>query len=209
MLSVAFKVALLFVTGGVMKKIISVVLVVLGFSTHVFSQFTLEQPTFGGSACLPGTASIAYLDGHISVLFDQLTSETTGQFFKKNCAIRFPVLVSEGYQISQDLVQATGFAGISAGRSGQVEVKLLTTGSAQPSTVVVQKFSGLTMQNFNLKTQLNSDGKSKWSPCSQRHTYLMTELTSTITQRPANAPTGENFLFFDELRLQIQARRCQ
>lgn len=194
---------------GVMKKIIIVVWIVLGFSPAAVSQFSLGQPTYGGSACLSGSASIAFLDGNISVLFDQLTSESAGQIFKKNCAIRFPILVSEGYQIRQDLIHATGFAGISTGRSAQVEVKFLTTGSTQSHPVVAQKFSGPTSQNFSLKNQLITDGNNTWSPCGQRNINLTTEVGLTITRRPVGAPSEDNFLHLDELRLYLQVRRCR
>ena len=192
-----------------MKKIITVVLVIFGLSPAALSQFSLGQPAYGGSACLSGTASIAYLDGNISILFDQLSAESAGQSFKKNCIIRFPVSVSDGYQIRQELVHATGFAGISAGRSGHVDVKLLTTGSTQSIPVVAQKFLGPTVQNFKLQNQLIADGKTSWSPCGQRNIHLTTEVTSTITRRPASAPVEDNYLSLDELRLQIQARRCK
>lgn len=196
-----------------MKKIIVTALVILGFTPAALSQFTLQQPTYGGSACLSGTASIAFLDGSISIFFDSHVFPVASKQIKKNCVVRFPVLVSNGFQVRQELIHARGFAGISAGKAGQVDLKLLVTGSHQSTPAIMQKFGGPIWQEFNLKGGLITDGKIAWSPCGQSQIFVTSEITSTITRQNGltmvETVAEDNFLYLEELRLEIQARRCK
>ena len=188
-----------------MKKIFIVVLIVFGINLSAFSQFRLQQPVYGGSACPPGSTSIDISDELIKVLFDQFRSEPVGKVLKAKCIIRFQAAVNPGYQIRQVLSKAKGFSHLPAGRNGKIELKIFSSTTVNSPLKVTKNFTAPTSQEFELAIELIANDQA-WSACGASSLFLITEISSELTSATMAA---ESMISLDELDFQIQWRHCK
>ena len=163
------------------------------------AQISLGQPAYGGSGCPAGTASATLTpDGSVlSVLFDQFSAEagnTTGRRIdRKNCSLRIPVNVANGYQVALIAFDYRGFAAVPYG--GQAILDASYSYIGQPYPVRFSKtFGGGTNNNYSVKNELISTTLT-WSPCGKQ---VMLE-ASVSARAIANSSMQQTMLAVDSV----------
>lgn len=189
-----------------MNKMLIVVLIVLGINPSAFSQFKIQQPAYGGSACPEGTASVVFLDGTIKILLDQLVEESEGKFLKAQCVIRIPVRVDAGYQVRQVFESASGFANLPADRKAKLDLKQFVGNTV--SQKLTKLISGPVSQDFDLSNELLAE-QPEWSPCGTADINLTTEINAELAAAKVDPQTDASLIAIDHLDLQIEWRACQ
>lgn len=196
----------------VMKSLI--VLAAMVLATAAEAQISLGQPAYGGTGCPAGSASATLTeDGSVlSVLFDQFTVEagnTTGRRIdRKNCSLRIPVNVGQGYQVALLAFDYRGFAAIPYGGQAVFDASYAYIG--QPRPVRFSKsFSGGMNSNYSVKNDLISTTVT-WSPCGRQ---VMLEASASM-RVIANSSMQQTLATVDSvdvtagLLYKVQWRRC-
>ncbi len=195
-----------------MKSLVVLAAMVLG--TAAQAQVSLGQPIYGGTGCPAGSASASLTpDGSVlSVLFDQFTVEagnTTGRRIdRKNCSLRIPVNVGQGYQVALLAFDYRGFAAIPWGGQAVLDASYAYIG--QPSPVRFSKtFGGGTNQNYSVTNDLVSTTLT-YSPCGRQ-----VMLEANVSMRAmANSAMQQTMASVDSvdvtagLLYKVQWRRC-
>ncbi|MFM6928861.1 MAG: DUF4360 domain-containing protein [Bdellovibrio sp.] len=134
------------------------------------AQLQLGQPSYGGTGCPAGSASVTLSpdSSAISMLFDSYVTEagnTTGRRVdRKSCNITVPVSVPNGYSVAVFQVDYRGFNLIPRGASNRFDVEYFWAGSQGPR--VSRMFTGPQNDNFNITDNLVAQ-TLVWSPCGQ------------------------------------------
>lgn len=198
---------------NVFKSMVVVSAILMG-SLAAEAQISLGQPAYGGTGCPAGSASATLTpDGSIlSVLFDQLFAEagnTTGRRIdRKNCSLRIPVNVANGYQVALLAFDYRGFAAVPNGGTAVLDASYAYIG--QPYPVRFSKtFRGGYNSNYSVKNELISTTLT-WSPCGRQ---IMLE--ANVSAR-ATAPSNmqQTMIAVDSVDVQagilysVQFRRC-
>ena len=137
-------------------------------------------------------------DGSVlSVLFDQFSAEagnTTGRRIdRKNCSLRIPVNVANGYQVALIAFDYRGFAAVPYG--GQAILDASYSYIGQPYPVRFSKtFGGGTNNNYSVKNELISTTLT-WSPCGKQ---VMLE-ASVSARAIANSSMQQTMLAVDSV----------
>lgn len=189
-----------------MNKMFIVVLIVLGINPSAFSQFKIQQPVYGGSACPEGTASVVFLNGTIKILLDQLVEESEGKLLKARCFIRIPVRVDAGYQVRQVFDEASGFANLPAGRKAKLELKQFVGNTV--SQKITKLISGPVSQDFDLSNDLLAE-QPAWSPCGAMYVDLTTEISVELAALNGKLQAGHSMVALDHLDFHVEWRSCQ
>lgn len=197
---------------NIMKSL--VVLAAMVLATAAEAQVSLGQPAYGGTGCPAGSASATLTpDGSVlSVLFDQFTVEagnTTGRRIdRKNCSLRIPVNVGQGYQVALLAFDYRGFAAIPFGAQAVFDASYSYIG--QPMPVRFSKtFGGGTNQNYSVQNDLISTTMT-WSPCGRQ---VMLEASASMRVM-SNSSMQQTIASIDSvdvtagLLYKVQWRRC-
>lgn len=152
------------------------------------AQISLGQPAYGGTGCPAGSASATLTsDGSVlSVLFDSFFAEagnTTGRRIdRKNCSLRIPVNVANGYQVALLAFDYRGFSAVPYGGSAVLDASYSYIGQPYPvrfSKSFRQGASG----NFSVTNELISQTFT-WSPCGKQ--VMLEASVSARTTAPSN-----------------------
>ncbi|MBC7457215.1 MAG: DUF4360 domain-containing protein [Bdellovibrionaceae bacterium] len=156
---------------NIFKSMVVVSAIVMG-SLAAQAQISLGQPAYGGTGCPAGSASATLTsDGSVlSVLFDQFAAEagnTTGRRIdRKNCSLRIPVNVANGYQVALLAFDYRGFAAVPNGGTAILDASYAYIG--QPFPVRFSKtFRGGFNSNYTVTNELISTTLT-WSPCGKQ-----------------------------------------
>lgn len=134
------------------------------------AQLKLGQPSYGGTGCPAGSASVTLSpdSSAISLLFDSYVTEagnTTGRRVdRKSCNITVPVAVPNGYSVAVFQVDYRGFNLIPRGAMNRFDVEYFWAGSQGPR--FSRMFTGPQNDNFSLTDNLIAQ-TLVWSPCGQ------------------------------------------
>jgi Domain of unknown function (DUF4360) len=153
-----------------MKFLAIVATLALGAAAQ--AQISLGHPAYGGTGCPAGSASATLTDDGsiLSVLFDQFVVEagnTNGRRIdRKNCSLRIPVNVGQGYQVALIAFDYRGFVAIPHGGQAVFDASYAYVG--QPVPVRFSKsFRGGINENYTVKNELISTTLT-WSPCGRQ-----------------------------------------
>jgi hypothetical protein len=196
----------------IQKTLLATAVVVSSLAAQ--AQISLGQPAYAGTGCPAGSASATLTDDGsiLSILFDSFTVEagkTTGRRIdRKNCALRIPVNVGQGYQVALLAFDYKGFAAIPYGASGQLNNSYNYIGG---NTLRFNKrFQQGAMGNYSSKDEMISTTLT-WSPCG-RQIMLATNTDINVV---ANSSMQQTMLSVDSIDVtagllyKIQWRRCQ
>jgi hypothetical protein len=191
-----------------------VVFTAMVLATAAEAQISLGQPAYGGTGCPAGSASATLTaDGSVlSVLFDQFTVEagnTTGRRIdRKNCSLRIPVNVGQGYQVALLAFDYRGYAAVPFGGQAVFDASYAYIG--QPKPVRFSKtFSGGTNSNYSVQNDLISTTVT-YSPCGRQ---VMLEANASMRVM-SNASMQQALASVDSvdvtagLLYKVQWRRC-
>jgi len=196
-----------------MKSLI--VLAAMVLATAAEAQVSLGQPAYGGTGCPAGSASATLTDDGsvLSILFDQFVVEagnTTGRRIdRKNCSLRIPVNVGQGYQVALIAFDYRGFVAVPWGGQAVFDASYAYIG--QPTPVRFSKtFGGGANQNYSVKNELIST-TTTWSPCGRQ---VMLEANASMRVM-SNSSMQQAMASIDSvdvtagLLYKVQWRRCQ
>lgn len=196
-----------------MKSLI--VLAAMVLATAAEAQVSLGQPAYGGTGCPAGSASATLTDDGsvLSILFDQFVVEagnTTGRRIdRKNCSLRIPVNVGQGYQVALLAFDYRGFVAVPWGGQAVFDASYAYIG--QPTPVRFSKsFGGGSNQNYSVKNELISTTVT-WSPCGRQ---VMLEANASMRVM-SNSSMQQAMASIDSvdvtagLLYKVQWRRCQ
>ena len=154
-----------------MSKYLIAAMTVFLFSAQGFADdIRLGNPSYGGSGCPAGSASISMgLDKRdISILFDQYMAVAGGgagvSLDRKSCNLAIPVHVPQGYSISVFEVDYRGFASVPRGGLGQFRVEYFFAGSegARANKTYVGPYE----RDFTISHELEAEAVV-WSKCGE------------------------------------------
>ena len=193
-------------------KSLVVISAIMTASIAAQAQISLGQPAYGGTGCPAGSASATLTDDGsiLSILFDQFVTEASAarRIDRKNCSLRIPVNVSNGYQVALIAFDYRGFAAIPYGASGVLDASYSYIGQRIPARFS-KTFRGGTNSNYSVTNELISTTVT-WSPCGRQ---VMLE-ASVSARATSNASGQQTMLTVDSvdvtagLLFQVQFRRC-
>ncbi|MGE0764773.1 MAG: DUF4360 domain-containing protein [Bdellovibrionales bacterium] len=198
-----------------MKKYLLATLAAALFSANVYADdIRLGEPSYGGSGCPAGTASVSmgFDQKSISVLFDQylaMAGAGTGlQLDRKSCNLAIPVHVPQGYSISVFEVDYRGYAAVPRGASGLFQVEYFFAGQRGPRAQ--RSFMGPYDRDFNINHGLAAEALV-WSNCGED---VILRVNSSIMAR-SNRQMDDVLMSIDSADVQsrlvyhVQWRRCR
>ncbi len=197
-----------------MKALLSIAVLALSLSAQ--AQIRLGVPTYGGTGCPGGSASVSLTDDQsiLSVLFDSFVAQAptamNANFDRKSCNLRIPVSVGPGYQVALIAFDYRGFAAIPNGGRGQFEARYAYVGQARPA-IFRKSFAAGRADNYSLKNELISTSID-WSPCSTGRDLMMTVdaniLAVTNSRMDATNVSIDSVDVSAGLLYSIRLRRC-
>lgn len=199
---------------NIFKSMVVVSAIVMG-SLAAEAQISLGQPAYGGTGCPAGSASATLTpDGSVlSVLFDQFFAEagnTTGRRIdRKNCSLRIPVNVANGYQVALLAFDYRGFAAVPNGGTAVLDASYAYIGQPYPVRFSKTFRSGYN-NNYSVTNELISTTLT-WSPCGKQ-----VMLEASVAAR-ATAPNNmqQTMLAVDSVDVQagilysVRFQRCK
>lgn len=111
-------------------------LLALGMSSaHAADGVRLGQPSYGGTGCPGGSASVSLSPdaSALSILFDSYVVEAGGRkrIDRKNCNIAIPIQVPQGYSYSVVALDYRGFLDLPSGARAQLSVDYFLAGNGR------------------------------------------------------------------------------
>lgn len=128
----------------------------------------LGEPSYGGSGCPDGTASISLSPDQqsLSILFDEYFVEAGGhtkrRMRRKSCNVSIPVHVPQGYSISLFQVDYRGFNAIPRGGMSRFNVEYFFAGRRGPR--MTRTFRGPVDDDYLISNDLIARALV-WSKC--------------------------------------------
>ena len=128
----------------------------------------LGVPSYGGSGCPAGSASVSLApdNSSVSILFDQYIVEAGGAtgrtLDRKSCNLAIPVSVPHGYSISLVQVDYRGYNALPMGARSQFNVEYFFAGARGPRKT--KNFFGPQSSDYMLTDSLIAEAVV-WSAC--------------------------------------------
>lgn len=181
-------------------------------ATASAASLRLGNPSYGGTGCPAGSASVSLSPDQqaISFLFDSYVVDAGfgRNFDRKNCNIAIPVQVPQGYSVSVFAIDYRGFAGIPRGGRAQLSVNYFLAGGGsgvRTSKTWVGPFNSDYLKTDNL--QLNA---IVWSGCGastilRANTTMLVQSNSAGDQAMATVDSAD---VQAGLVYHLQWRRC-
>jgi len=132
------------------------------------AQLRLGQPSYGGTGCPAGTASVNVAPGDeaISILFDQFVAEagntTARRIDRKACNVSIPVAVPQGYSVAIFSVDYRGFVAVPRGGNIRLDSEYFWAGSRGPR--ISRAWNGPANDNYTVTDNLMATSLV-WAPC--------------------------------------------
>ena len=154
-----------------MKKLIALaaVLATVAFPSFAFADsIRLDTPSYGGTGCPDGSASVSLSDDQksLSILFDNFVAEAGGSTNKamdrKVCNVAIPVHVPNGISVSILAIDYRGFYDVPKNGKATFGVEYFFAGVRGPS--FTKNFSGPASSDYTVTNKLGVNALV-WSAC--------------------------------------------
>ncbi|MBY0555091.1 DUF4360 domain-containing protein [bacterium] len=194
-----------------MKK--ALVLVSLLISVKVLAQLVpggslssavqLGQIGYGGTGCTPASTSVSAEGDLVVALLDGFVVEgkRDALFDRKNCNLRIPLSIAQGYQVIVRGVELQGSysAGISDVLTLDHGVSIVGAVRVKPTSLKLRGSNSL-----QTRTSLNS---KEWavSKCGATSAMLAVSMTGLLRQTQTDM---NSYLSLESAQLRIEVRRC-
>lgn len=195
-------------------KALLVLSAIIAASAVANAGISLGEPSYGGSGCPAGSASITVTpDGQtMSVLFDSFAAEagnTTGRRIdRKSCNLRVPVRVPNGYSVALIGVDYRGFNAIPGnGAYSEFRAEYFYAGSRGP--VFQKRFQGPQADSFQITNNLIATNLI-WSACSKEVIFSVNAAATAMS----NSRMDQTMMIVDSADISagilyhFQFRRC-
>ncbi|MEP7239794.1 MAG: DUF4360 domain-containing protein [Devosia sp.] len=154
-----------------MKRFLAIAALLLSgaFATAVQADdIALGTPTYGGTGCTDGTASVSLADDakSLTILFSDFVAEAGGStnksFDRKICNVAIPVHVPQGISVSVLAIDYRGYNNIPTGASTQFNVEYFFAGVRGPT--FTKNFTGPIDDQYLVHNDLQANAVV-WSKC--------------------------------------------
>ena len=179
------------------------------------SGIKLGDPSYGGTGCPAGTASVTLSPSQdaLSILFDQFVAEAGGIYGRrvdrKSCNLSIPVQIPQGYSVAVIQTDYRGFNLVPAmGAMNKIESEYFWAGIRGPK--YSQIYRGPINDNFTLSNGILAESLV-WTPCGATITLRVN--TNIMTQ--TNARNDQSMMTVDSaditsgLIYHLQWRQCR
>jgi hypothetical protein len=190
----------------------TIALFLLSFGHAQAQDIKLGTPSYGGTGCPAGSASVSLSPDRqsISMLFDQYVVEAGGQrtIDRKNCNIAIPVKVPQGYSVSVIAIDYRGFVSLPRGSRAQLSVDYFLAGQGR-GVRTSKSFMGPTSDEY-LKTDRLGLEAIVWTGCGastilRANTSMLAQTNSRREQALATVDSAD---VNAGIIYQLQWRRC-
>ncbi len=182
-------------------------------SLSMASNLKLGLPSYGGTGCPAGTASVTVSPSEdaVSILFDQYVAEAGGatgkRIDRKGCNLTIPVQVPQGFSVAVFQVDYRGFNAVPSGGYNRFDAEYFWAGSRGPR--ISRVFSGPTNDNYTLTNQLQAT-TLVWTRCGESvnlrvNTSMMAQSNSRMDESMGTVDSAD---ISSGLIYHIQWRRC-
>jgi hypothetical protein len=177
------------------------------------NQIRLGTPSYGGSGCPAGSASVSVSPDQsaVSVLFDQFITEagsTTGRRIdRKSCNMSIPVQVPQGYSVAVFQVDYRGYNAVPSGAQNRFESEYFWAGARGPR--IVRQFLGPINDSYTLTDNLVAQ-TLVWTPCGASVNLRVNASMMSMSNSRMNQTIGtvDSADISSGLIYHIQWRRC-
>jgi len=195
-----------------MKKIVTILAVFVA-QVALAQGIQLGHPSYGGSGCPSGSASITVSPANdaITILFDQFIAEagnaTGRRTDRKSCNLTIPVSVPNGYSVAIFQVDYRGYNLIPRGGMNRFDAEYFWAGAQGPR--ISRTFFGPLNDNFSVRDELLARNLV-WTPCGvsvnlRVNASMMTQTNSNFAQSMGVVDSAD---VSAGLVYHIQYRRC-
>ncbi|MEY4615847.1 MAG: hypothetical protein RJB66_807 [Pseudomonadota bacterium] len=185
----------------------------ISLSAHA-SQLRLGAPSYGGTGCPAGSASVNVSpdDSAVSILFDSYVTEagytTNRSVDRKACNITIPVQVPQGYSVSVFQVDYRGFNAVPRGASTRFDAEYFWAGSRGPR--LSKTFLGPINDNYSLTDMIRAN-TLVWAPCGASvnlrvNTSMMAKTNANFEQTMGTVDSAD---ITSGLIYRLQWKRCR
>ena len=207
-----------------MKKLLSAFLTV-GFYASMTATQSLAQPAdpirmgnpiVNGTGC-PDSSTVSALvspdQTSLSILFNNYVVDAGAQaqgrarLGRKNCNIRIPLFVPQGYQVSIFKIDYRGFVDLPYGASAEFSSEYFF--GTSPGVKATKNFSGRQSGDFMFSNQIGVES-IVWSPCGASTNLAMgTSLKVKVqNSRDEAQATLDSIDVSSAIQYQLQWKRC-
>jgi Domain of unknown function (DUF4360) len=193
--------------------------ILLSFLALCFSEYAhadglvLGQPSYGGTGCPGGTASVTLSPDQtaISFLFDQYVVEAGAAkaFDRKNCNLAIPVHVPQGFSVAIFQIDYRGFVALPLGARANLNVNYFLAGQGAGVTSS-KSFVGEESQDYVTSDQLGV-ASLVWTACGADTILRANTSMSVFTnqQRDDAMATVDSADLRSGLIYHLQWKRCR
>lgn len=141
-------------------------IVAISLPAHAQSGLSLGKPSYGGTGCPAGTASVVLSRDKksLSLRFDRYEVEAGGArtFDRKSCNLAIPLRVPSGLSVAVVAAEYRGFNRLPAGAEAQFRAEYFFAGGRGP--VKSRAFNGPLQGRFSFGDQVTARS-AVWSAC--------------------------------------------
>lgn len=186
-----------------MKNLIMLTILFLGLSASAQLQF--RKMVYGGTGCPAGSLSELLAFENKGKIWLDLNLETHGQqslITKKNCIIRIPVTLAEGYQLGIRMGGLLGFIAQDTKPRTTLTTRTGFLGVAKPHSFT-KAWNSQSVENFKIEAFLLD---YTWSDCSVRSTAINLDTTVTVSRPDLSQNVVASL---SELNFEYAIRSCR
>lgn len=178
------------------------------------SQLRLGTPSYGGTGCPGGTASVSVSPDQsaVSILFDQFLTEAGRdvgrRIDRKSCNFSIPVQVPSGYSVAVFQVDYRGYNAVPRGGYNRFDAEYFWAGSRGPR--ISRQFNGPINDTYTLTDNLVAT-TLVWSPCGADVNLRVNAsmMSSTNSRQEQTLGTVDSADISSGLIYRLQWRRCR
>lgn len=178
------------------------------------SQLRLGTPSYGGTGCPGGTASVSVSPDQsaVSILFDQFLTEAGRdvgrRIDRKSCNFSIPVRVPSGYSVAVFQVDYRGYNAVPRGGYNRFDAEYFWAGSRGPR--ISRQFNGPINDTYTLTDNLIAT-TLVWSPCGADVNLRVNAsmMSSTNSRQEQTLGTVDSADISSGLIYRLQWRRCR
>jgi hypothetical protein len=194
--------------------IASILLLSLTSLAELLPGVRLGEPSYGGSGCPAGTASVSLSpdQNEISILFDQFVAEAGGDtrrtVDRKACELSVPLHIPQGYSATVIQTDFRGFNLVSRGGMNRLNTEYFWAGSRGPS--YSNMYRGPQNDDYFATNGIVASGVV-WTPCGMSTNLRIraTIMTQTNRQMDQSMMTVDSADITGGLIYHVQWKRCR
>jgi len=187
-----------------MKNLIIALILFSGL--NAFAQIEFGQMAYGGTGCPAGSLTQLEINQTQAKLLLDLTVEARAQsalLQRKNCSVRLPIRIAQGYQIKVNTTSVLGFISQEKKARTSITASVGFVGAALAKPLK-KDWTGPMSTDVRLDGVLNNN--QIWSSCGGQDAMLTIDVAASVLRRDLSQ---ESLASISELNFDFQFRRCK